>query len=297
MGCSSSKPAVSTGGAATSAPPPSKNGNKQATTKTISKSKTSTSTAASTTKKTPHQNKKARTKPRPSPSSVAAATATNKQSSPRPQSDFQSKLKRIRNKDPAVRHFQGCWGDDMTEKEAIQLLSALSENETIRSIEFCANKNLGIKFCAAMAKLLEQNHELAVVSLRSNPNFGDEGIKLLCQGLEKNSQVLDFFIDGCGVGEAGAVMIGKMLSFNRKLFRLDVSNNSFTSAGVDFIAEGVIENGKWVSSESHNCLKCCATGSGCLILVDFIECFTGWRVAAGEDGTARKLRLHGSAGR
>lgn len=161
-------------------------------------------------------------------------------------SSFEMKLQRINANDPALRHFQGCWGDEITEKEGIQLLSALERNDTVKSIEFCSNTNLGIKFCEAMVKLLEKNHDFAVVSLRCNPNFGDEGVKLLCQGLEKNAKVLDFFIDGCGIGEAGAVAIGKMLSFNRKLFRLDVSNSNFTSAGVDFIAEGVIENGTWV---------------------------------------------------
>ena len=270
MGCGSSKPAVATGGAASSLPPQAKTSTKATPStppdKTKSKSGTSRSSVATSatkqtslrnnkTKPTPplrNNSKNAKTKSGKSPSSVANSSATTKQlQSPR-LSDVQLKLNRIRKNDPAMRHFQGCWGDDMTENEAIQLLSALGENETIRSIEFCANQNLGIQFCTVLAKLLEQNPELAVVSLRSNPNFGDEGIKLLCQGLEKNAQVLDFYIDGCGVGEAGAVMIGKMLSFNRKLFRLDVSNNNFTSAGVDFIAEGVIENGKWVSSEAHN---------------------------------------------
>ena len=188
-----------------------------------------------------------------------------------------------------MQHFQGCWGDAITEKEAIQLVSAFNENKSIKSIEFCSNKNLGIKFCKALAGLLEQIHGFAVVSLRSNPNFGDEGIKLLCQGLEKNAHVLDFFIDGCGVGEAGTVAIGKMLSFNRKIFRLDVSTNTFTSAGVDFIAEGVIENGKWVRQKN------CSIDRGILFLVLrltfslFCGITLGWRTAAGEDGTTRKL--------
>jgi len=182
--------------------------------------------------------------------SRAAASPSSTRTTPSTKSPgltpFEMKLKRINANDPALRHFQGCWGDDITEKEAIQLLSALERNDTVKSIEFCSNSNLGIKFCEAMAKLLEKNHDFAIVSMRCNPNFGDKGVQLLCQGLEKNAHVRDFFIDGCGVGEAGAVALGKMLSFNRKLFRLDVSNSNFTSAGVDSIAEGVIENGKWV---------------------------------------------------
>jgi len=158
--------------------------------------------------------------------------------------EFEKKLERVQSNDPALRHFKACWGDDITEDEAIQLLAALERNEIVKSVEFCSNSNLGIRFCETMGKLLQANHEFAIVSLRDNPNFGDEGIIALCRGLERNRYVLDFKIDGCGFGDAGAARLKKLLSYNRKLFRLDVSGNGFSSAGLDSITEGVIENGR-----------------------------------------------------
>ena len=183
----------------------------------------------------------------PSPAASSTSTPSTVKSPRKSGSAFDRKLQRIEANDKSMRHFQGCWGDDLSEAEAIRLLAALERsNDAVKSIEFCSNPHLGVPFCRALARLLERNHDFAVVSLRGNAQLGDAGVKLLCQSLEKNARVLDLFLDGCGVGESGAVAIGKMLSFNRKLFRLDVSQNLFSSTGVDFIAEGVIENGKWV---------------------------------------------------
>lgn len=159
-----------------------------------------------------------------------------------PKSDLELKLDKINSSDPSLIHFKACWGDDLTEEQAILLVQALSDNKTIQSIEFCANPNLGLHFCKAMARLLDSNPTLVVVSLRSNTNFGDEGIRLICHAMTRNTHLLELKIDNCNVEDAGAAVIGKMLSFNRKLFRLDISDNPFTSCGADLVADGIIRN-------------------------------------------------------
>ena len=150
-------------------------------------------------------------------------------------------LDEINKHDPDYYHHTW-WGSGVTEEQAIVLLDAIDRNPYIKYIEFCECSVLSTAFCRRMGEILKTNDRLLIASLRLNENFGDEGIKLLCEGLEANKTLQEFNIDGTGMTDEGGEAVGRMLQKNSTLMEATLARNDFTAAGFKAVAGGIKHN-------------------------------------------------------
>ncbi|EPY33234.1 ribonuclease inhibitor-like protein [Strigomonas culicis] len=135
-------------------------------------------------------------------------------------------------------------GFGVSSAEAIAYV--LSSNPVYSVLELSGN-HLRDEGAAHIAKLIEVNKALAHVGLGSN-DIGPVGGMALADALMRNNTVVSFDlgarsgVNGNHIGTKGAEAIGKLLTCNEVLCKLNLSSNGLGASGFSCIASGLAHN-------------------------------------------------------
>ncbi|XP_037696292.1 ribonuclease inhibitor [Choloepus didactylus] len=118
--------------------------------------------------------------------------------------------------------------------------------------------------CRDLCRVLQAKESLKELSLVGN-ELGDEGAQLLCKSLrEPGCRLESLWVKTCGLTAACCPHFGAMLTHNRSLLELQLSNNKLGDAGVQQICQSLGQPG---TTLRILCLGDCeVTDTGCAAL-------------------------------
>jgi Ran GTPase-activating protein (RanGAP) involved in mRNA processing and transport len=116
------------------------------------------------------------------------------------------------------------------------IFQALKVNETIASISLAGNY-LHHQATRLLFQILEDHPSLVRMDLSKSSSPSGWGDALL--GLAKNSTLRDVSLEYCGIGNQGALAIGKILASNHTLQSIDLCHNEIDSDGCYALVNGL----------------------------------------------------------
>ncbi|EPY33005.1 leucine-rich repeat protein [Strigomonas culicis] len=155
------------------------------------------------------------------------------------------------------------------------IAEVLSENTVLHELDLSYNQ-IGYLGAIELSKMLSQNVDLRVINLEWN-NFRNTGAsKLLSEGVLNNNTLKTVNLSACGLDDACAVLLGRVISENA-IEEFYVANNRIGAAGAEAIAKGLPASSSLQTLVlDGNPVK----DKGCLALVGVVT-----------SGEARSLRL------
>lgn len=168
----------------------------------------------------------------------------------------------------------------LTDTDVTLFADTLSENVNLHSIDLSDNK-LGPSAAVALAGMLSHNGDLRIINLESS-QFGPAASRqLLADGLLQNNTIKAFNLSSCGLDDACAQLIARIISENATE-EITIANNRISGAGAEVIAKALSTESSLTSlvMDGNNLGE-----SGCAALV------TAAAACMGADRTLRLLSL------
>ncbi|KAM6159439.1 ribonuclease inhibitor [Rhynchocyon petersi] len=139
----------------------------------------------------------------------------------------------------------------------------LSPNSKLRTL-WLWECDLSTVSCKELSQVLRTKKSLKELSLAGN-ELGDQGARLLCEVLQEPGSGLEsLWVKSCGLSEACCPDLSTMLTKNRSLLELQLSNNKLGNAGVQHLCQGLSQPG--VTLRSLWLGDCDVTDDGCMPL-------------------------------
>ncbi|CCW60955.1 unnamed protein product [Phytomonas sp. EM1] len=114
----------------------------------------------------------------------------------------------------------------------------LAENITLQHLDLSYNK-LGHLGAIELAKVLSRNADLREINLERN-TFGAAGCQiLLAQGFLFNNTIKSFNLSACGLDDACASLVSRIISENATE-EIIIANNRISATGADSITKGIV---------------------------------------------------------
>jgi len=133
---------------------------------------------------------------------------------------------------------------NLYEFEMRAFVDAMRHNQCIRKLSLVECGIEGERDALLIARLLSSKPSLISLSLARNEGFGNEGLKVLCDGIHRNTtlQSLNLTMTGCS-GQSAALILRNMLRRNKVLTELIFDDNEISGSGADCpLAQGLAQN-------------------------------------------------------
>eukprot|EP00198_Chlamydomonas_reinhardtii_P006294 XP_001695630.1 predicted protein [Chlamydomonas reinhardtii] len=110
------------------------------------------------------------------------------------------------------------------------------------ALDLRSNAGLDSASAARLAPLLHPHYRCGLrrLDLSGCPALGDAGFAALAMNLAQNKMLQVLNLSGCGLGDGSLLGLDRCLALNTCLRELDLSANSFSSAGVAALCRGVL---------------------------------------------------------
>lgn len=155
------------------------------------------------------------------------------------------------------------------------ITEVLSENTVLHELDLSYNK-IGYIGALELSKMLSQNGDLRVINVEWNHFRNTGSSKLLSEGILNNNTLKTVNMSACGLDDACAVLLGRVISENA-IEEVYVANNRIGASGAEAIAKGLPASSSLQTLVlDGNPIK----DKGCLALL-----------AVANGGEARSLRL------
>lgn len=121
------------------------------------------------------------------------------------------------------------------------LAEALDKSKGLVLLDIASNAGIAAEGGRLLARCLGHCKRIKSVDL-SMCRLGPEGMKALCDSLQRNMSITQLSLNNNDCKDAGAVAVGSLLTHNNTLTHIDLQANKISSAGIRALCEGLKEN-------------------------------------------------------
>lgn len=184
-------------------------------------------------------------------------------------------------------------GNHLTDSDVALFADTLSENVNLLSLDLSDNK-LGPSAAATLAGVLSRNSDLRTINLEWNQLGSTACRMLLADGFLQNNTIKSFNLSACGLDDASAQLIARIISENATE-EITIANNRLSSTGAEVIAKALLPDSSLTSlvMDGNNigdsgCRALVAAAAACLGLGDEAAA-SGFAAAASSSGKTFRL--------